>query len=60
MTEGFRAAGLMGGFETMIAQQTPLGRLGRPSDVAGVVAFLVSPQAGWIRGALPDVAGGWR
>ena len=30
----------------------PLGRLGRPEDIAGVVAFLVSPAGRWISGQL--------
>jgi 3-oxoacyl-[acyl-carrier protein] reductase len=28
--------------------QTPLGRLGQPTDIADVVAFLCSDQARWI------------
>ena len=59
-TEGFKAAGLTGEFEDMIVKTTPLGRLGRPSDIASAVAFLVSDDAGWISGSLLDAAGGWR
>jgi 3-oxoacyl-[acyl-carrier protein] reductase len=29
---------------------TPLGRIGMPDDVAGIVAFLASPESGWITG----------
>lgn len=32
----------------MLIAQTPLGRLGKPEDVADAVVFLVSDQAGWI------------
>jgi 3-oxoacyl-[acyl-carrier protein] reductase len=36
----------------------PLGRLGTPEDVAAAVAFLASPQAGYITGATLHVNGG--
>lgn len=38
--------------------QTPMGRLGRPNDVADAVAFLASPKASWITGAQLLVDGG--
>jgi 3-oxoacyl-[acyl-carrier protein] reductase len=39
-------------------RQIPLGRFGSPADVAGAVAFLVSPDASWITGHLLVVDGG--
>jgi 3-oxoacyl-[acyl-carrier protein] reductase len=39
---------------------TPLGRLGEPGDVAGPVAFLCSPAAAFITGAVLAVDGGLR
>lgn len=38
--------------------QIPLGRLGRPEDVAAAVVFLASPGAGYITGATLHVNGG--
>ncbi|MFB4315903.1 SDR family oxidoreductase [Actinomadura sp. 21ATH] len=37
---------------------TALGRLGRPSDIADVVAFLAGPDAGWITGQNIRATGG--
>lgn len=36
----------------------PLGRLGRPNDIANVVAFLASPQGHWINGQVIRANGG--
>jgi 3-oxoacyl-[acyl-carrier protein] reductase len=40
------------------ATLTALGRLGRPADVAAVVAFLCSPQGGWVTGQNIRATGG--
>lgn len=40
------------------AQQTPLGRVGHPTDIAHLALFLASPQAAWITGAVVPVDGG--
>ena len=39
--------------------RTPLPRLGRPQDIAAMAAFLGSPGAAWINGAVIPVDGGW-
>jgi 3-oxoacyl-[acyl-carrier protein] reductase len=39
--------------------RTPLGRIGMPSDIADVVAFLASPDARWITGQVLLATGGF-
>jgi 3-oxoacyl-[acyl-carrier protein] reductase len=38
--------------------QIPLGRVGRPDDVAGAIQFFLSPEASYITGQLLHVNGG--
>jgi NAD(P)-dependent dehydrogenase (short-subunit alcohol dehydrogenase family) len=45
-------------FKTELAQRVPIGRLGRPEEVAGVVAFLASDDSSFLYGANIDVDGG--
>lgn len=45
-------------FAPALAQMTALGRYGQPDDIAGAVAFLVGPDAGYITGAAITVDGG--
>ena len=42
-----------------LAEETPLGRLGTPEDVAESILFLASPQAGFITGQVLGVDGGF-
>jgi 3-oxoacyl-[acyl-carrier protein] reductase len=38
--------------------RTPLGRLGKPQDIANAVAFMASPDSNWITGETLQVGGG--
>jgi 3-oxoacyl-[acyl-carrier protein] reductase len=52
------ATTLYEGREAEVAATYPLGRLGVPEDVASVVAFLASDDAGWMTGQTLVVDGG--
>ena len=41
-----------------IANSAPLGRLGQPEDIAGVVSFLAGPDGGWVNGQVLRANGG--
>jgi 3-oxoacyl-[acyl-carrier protein] reductase len=46
--------------EKAIGLKTPLGRVGKPEDIADVIVFLASDQARWLTGQLIYVGGGWK
>jgi len=59
VSPGFIATSMLEGLPlNEIVEQIPLGRLGRPEEVAAVVSFLCSPSAGYITGAVIPVNGG--
>lgn len=51
--------GLDDAFETLLASQTALGRIGEPDDVGRVVAGLLSDETGWINAQSIEVSGGY-
>jgi 3-oxoacyl-[acyl-carrier protein] reductase len=58
-TEGTRSAGIVGSdFEKQLLQQTPLGRVGQPEDIAPVAVFLASDDARWVTGEVLAASGG--
>ncbi len=60
-TEGTQSGGIM---ESEMRKQTeaatPLGRIGKPRDIAPAVVFLASPDAEWITGETLYISGGLR
>jgi 3-oxoacyl-[acyl-carrier protein] reductase len=45
-------------FHRSVAQETPLGRWGRPQDVAAAALYLASPEAAFLTGQAINVNGG--
>jgi 3-oxoacyl-[acyl-carrier protein] reductase len=60
-TEGTHAAGAIGsGFQTWYESLTPLGRIGQVQDIAPIVSYLASEDAGWVTGEIILGSGGMR
>ena len=59
-TEGFAAAGLSAESAKALGFSLPMGRIGRPKDIARVALFLASDQSGWVTGERISVSGGQR
>jgi 3-oxoacyl-[acyl-carrier protein] reductase len=60
-TEGTVSAGFIGSdFEKAIIAQAPLGRTGKPDDIAEIAVFLASEDSRWITGEQILASGGVR
>ncbi len=59
-TEGFAAAGLSAESAKALGFSLPMGRIGKPEDIAKVALFLASDQSGWVTGERISVSGGQR
>ena len=55
-----RLATVFGEEAEALAKQVPLGKIGQPEDIAGLVALLASNKGGYITGATIHVDGGRR
>jgi 3-oxoacyl-[acyl-carrier protein] reductase len=60
-TEGLHAAGFaQGDMRNHTEAQTPLGRIGKPQDIAPAAVFFASPDSSWITGETLFISGGFR
>jgi 3-oxoacyl-[acyl-carrier protein] reductase len=60
-TEGVHTTGFIGSdFEKGAVAQTPLNRIGQPSDIAPLAVFLASSDSGWLTGETILASGGLR
>jgi 3-oxoacyl-[acyl-carrier protein] reductase len=58
MTQSGRGAGDWQETEDRFAAKAMMGRIGQPEDIANAVAFLASPESGWITAQILTVDGG--
>jgi 3-oxoacyl-[acyl-carrier protein] reductase len=60
-TEGTHSGGFIGSdFAKAALAQTPLGRIGRPGDIASIAVFLASEDSAWLTGEQLLASGGLR
>ncbi|HEU5396325.1 MAG TPA: SDR family oxidoreductase, partial [Verrucomicrobiae bacterium] len=60
-TEGAVASGFtQGDFHDQYVRSAPLGRIGRPQDIASAVSYLASDESSWVTGETLLVSGGHR
>ncbi|HMP82232.1 MAG TPA: glucose 1-dehydrogenase [Verrucomicrobiota bacterium] len=60
-TEGTHSAGIAESeMRKQVEAMTPLGRIGKPHDIAGAAVFLASSESSWITGETLVISGGNR
>jgi 3-oxoacyl-[acyl-carrier protein] reductase len=62
-TEGTASAGITGAesrFREQTIEQTPLGRIGQPQDIAPAAVYLASSDSAWVTGETLYISGGLR
>jgi len=60
-TEGTHSGGVMeSDMRKQVEAQTPLGRIGKPQDIASVAVFLATNDSSWITGETFLISGGYR
>lgn len=58
-TPMFRSSSGPDNLEYLTEERIPLGRIGRPEEVAALVEFLLGDEAGYLTGAAIPIDGGW-
>jgi 3-oxoacyl-[acyl-carrier protein] reductase len=59
-TEGLAAMGVDDAAASSLSAGVPMGRLGRPDDIASVATFLASDRSAWLTGERITASGGQR
>jgi 3-oxoacyl-[acyl-carrier protein] reductase len=60
-TEGTHTAGIIGSdLANWAISNTPMGRIGKPEDIANIVSFLASDDSHWVSGQDIIASGGMR
>jgi 3-oxoacyl-[acyl-carrier protein] reductase len=58
ITPGNRSAAKWEAIERSVAERAMMGRIGQPEDIANAVAFVSTPESGWVTAQMLVVDGG--